>query len=465
MKTNYKLKAMIFTTAVLFTLSYLTQGLTKNVYATSSFQELLITEVMPMSQTSNDAYEYIEIYNNSNRNIDLKDYKLPSQNMDIITSKILSPKGVLVICTKGSTTLENFNAFYNTALTAEKYTTLPFVDEVLSNDSITSIMISKDDNTPVVRAKYYTTDFKAKSSITYKYSEIGIDMLRLGQNQSPTPGSVSADQVLQSLIKVTGITLNTPLITMGINQSAVLLATVSPVTANDKNVFWTTSNSSIVEVNQKGVLASKAEGVAYITATTVDGGLIAVCTVIVKRVPVTGVTLNKTSSSLEVGKSIKLTVLLTPTTATNKSVNWRSSNSNIATVDSNGTVVGKAVGEAVITVTTVDGNLNGICTINVKNSEKPNTPSSIIRLNKKSIQIKVGHFEKLAPIITPGNLKKIGVTWKSSKPDVAYVTEDGRVYGRKEGTTIITVTTKDGATATCSVQIIYGKDRGKGHSK
>ena len=312
MKTNYKLKVMIFTTAVLFTLSCLTQGLTKNVYATSSVQELLITEVMPLSQASNDSYEYIEIYNNSDRNIDLKDYKLPSQNMDITTSKVISPKGVLVVCTKGSTTLDNFNTFYNTALTSEKYITLPFVNEVLSNDSITSILLSKDDNTPIVRVQYYTTDFKAKNSITYKYSEVGIDMLRLGQNQSPTPGSVFVDQVQQSLIKVTGIILDTPLVTMGINQTAVLKATVVPVTANNKNILWTTSNSSIVEVSQKGVLTSKAEGFVFITATTVDGGLVAVCTVIVKKIPVTGITLDKTNSSIEVGNSITLKAVVAP---------------------------------------------------------------------------------------------------------------------------------------------------------
>jgi len=467
MNKNYKLKAMIFTTAVLFTVSCLTQGLSKNVYAMPSVQELLITEVMPMSQTTNDAYEYIEIYNNSNRNIDLKDYKLPAQNMDITTSKIISPKGVLVICTKGSTTLDNFNTFYNTAITAEKYTTLPFVDEVLSNDSITSILLSKDDNTPVVRVQYYTTDFKAKNSIIYKYSESGIDMLRLGQNQSPTPGSVSVDQVPQSLIKVTGITLNTSLITMGINQSAVIHATVLPVTANDKNILWTTSNSSIVEVSQKGVLTSKAEGVGFVTVTTVDGGLVAVCTVLVKKIPVIGITLDKTNSSIEVGKSITLKAVVAPENASNKSVNFDSSNSSIASVNSNGIVVGKAVGEAVITVTTVDGNFKSTCIITVKDSQTPNTSSSIIRLNKKSIQIKVGHFEKLTPITTPGNLKKEGLTWKSSNDKVAYVTQDGRVFGKKEGKAIITVTMKDGERATCNVEIIYGKEKGreKGHSK
>ena len=463
MKTNYKFKVMIFTTAVLFTLSCLTQGLTKNVYATSSVQELLITEVMPLSQASNDSYEYIEIYNNSDRNIDLKDYKLPSQNMDITTSKVISPKGVLVVCTKGSTTLDNFNTFYNTALTSEKYITLPFVNEVLSNDSITSILLSKDDNTPIVRVQYYTTDFKAKNSITYKYSEVGIDMLRLGQNQSPTPGSVFVDQVQQSLIKVTGIILDTPLVTMGINQTAVLKATVVPVTANNKNILWTTSNSSIVEVSQKGVLTSKAEGFVFITATTVDGGLVAVCTVIVKKIPVTGITLDKTNSSIEVGNSITLKAVVAPENASNKSVKYYSTNSSVASVNSDGVVVGNAVGEAIITVTTIDGNFKSECTITVKDSKNISKGILSIRLNKKSIQIKKGKIEKLNPIITPGNLKKEALKWSSSDNKVAYVTQDGRVFGIKEGNAIITVTTQGGVSANCSVLVIYGKE--KGHSK
>jgi uncharacterized protein YjdB len=550
MKKKYKSRILSLIAATLLTISCLNQVTSKNVYATSNVQDLLITEVMPMSQTNIDAYEYIELYNKSDRNIDLKDYKLTNQNIDITTSKVIAPKGILVVCTKGSTTLNDFNTFYNTALTSDKYVTLPFIDEVLSNNSTTSIRIDRDDTaTVVVRAQYSTTDFQVKKGVTYKYAETGIDMLMIGQSQVPTPGSVAIEQVPQSGIKVTGITLDKALITMDINQTAAIYATVTPTTAANKTVVWVSSNSNIVEVSQQGKVTSKAEGVAYVSATTVDGGLVAICSVVVKRIPVTGITinkpvitmdvnqtttiyatiapgtatnkaivwtssnsgiievnqkgvitskaegtayitartvdngmvavctvfikkipvkgitLNKANASIEVGKSIRLTALFNPENATNKLVNFGSNNSNIATVDSNGIVVGKAIGEAIITATAMDGSFKSTCIITVKKGENNSDEILSIRLNKKSMQIKEGKFKKLTPLITPGNLKKTGLTWISSDEEVAYVNEDGRVFGKKEGNAIITVTTKNGTKATCNVQVTSGKEKGKEKNK
>ena len=121
------------------------------------------------------------------------------------------------------------------------------------------------------------------------------------------------------------------------------------------------------------------------------------------------------------------------------------------------------MGEAIITVTTIDGNFKSECTITVKDSKNISKGILSIRLNKKSIQIKKGKIEKLNPIITPGNLKKEALKWSSSDNKVAYVTQDGRVFGIKEGNAIITVTTQGGVSANCSVLVIYGKE--KGHSK
>lgn len=644
MKTRHKSMILSITMSVIFTLSCITLGSVNKTYAASIGQELLITEVMPMSQAINDSYEYIELYNNSDRNIDLKDYKLPIQNIDITASKVLSPKGILVVCLNGSTTIDSFNSFYGTALTADKYTTLPFLKEVLSNSSAESILLAKDDGTVVARAQYSPGDFGVKTSVTYKYAETGFDMVRLGQSQSPTPGSVSANQIPQNGIYVTGVTLNKSFVTMNINQTAVLYATVAPATAYNKSLVWTSNNSSIVEVNQNGVLTAKAEGVANITVTTVDGGFTAYCTVYVGRVPVTGITLDAASALIGVGNAIILTPSVTPVNATNKSVSWKSSNTNIAAVDSNGIVIGKAAGSAAITAVTADGNYSAVCNVTVydgstfikvtgitldktsvtltqgkviilaaqitpanatnkqvkwssnntnvavvdnqngiltakqpgtalitaetvnwgykaycyvtvtsdnnnyipvtnvdlstnvielskgekeklnaiitpanatnksvtwssdnpsvvsvdnngnisalnnglavvsvktmdgnhmdrcfvivKGNENTDTGIFRIRLNKTSIRIKEGKYEKLTAIITPGNLKNTALIWKSSNSNVASVNEEGRVFGNKEGTAVVTVSTKDGRySASCEVQITHGKGFGNGNGK
>lgn len=453
MKTRYKSRILSFTTTVFFTMACLTQASVNNVYAASMGQELLITEVMPMSQTTNDSYEYIELYNNTDRNIDLKDYKLPLQNIDITTSKVISPKGILVVCSKGSTTLDNFNTFYGTALTQDKYISLPFVNEVLSNSSTVSIILAKDDGDVVARAQYSSGDFQVKKSVTYRYAETGFDMVRLGQSQNPTPGSITSDQVPQNGINVTSVTLNKSFVTMGVNQTAVLYATVAPATAYDKSIVWTSDNSNVVQVSQNGVLTSKAKGVAHITATTVDGGFTEVCTVNVGNISVTGITMDTANSSVYVGKAIILTASVVPENATNKSMRWRSSNTNIAVVDSNGIVIGKTVGKAIITATTVDGNYSAVCNVTVYDVNADINVTGI-SLDKTSVTLTKGKVIILGAQVTPFNATNKQITWSSSNNNVATVDQNGIVTAKRSGTALITATTVYGNyKAYCNVTV------------
>jgi uncharacterized protein YjdB len=428
------------------------------VYASANTQEILITEVMPMSQISNDAYEYIELYNNSDRSIDLKDYKLPLQNIDITTSKIISPKGIVVVCTNGSTSLEAFNSFYGTSLTADKYLTLPFINEVFNNSSSGNIVLSKDDsNLVVVGATFSTADFELKKSVTYKYSPTGYEMILKGQKQSPSVGNITADQVPDSGIKVTGITLDKNYLTMEINQTASINATISPATATNKAIVWKTSNEAVAQVNQSGIVTSKAEGFASITATTVDGGFTASCTVVVSKVPVTGITLDKSSAALEVGKGIILNASTWPQNATNKSVKWQSSNRNVASVDSNGIVIGISAGEATITATAVDGNFSATCKVTVT---APNgvIPVSGIKLDKTNVTMTLGQVIILEETVSPTNATNKGVLWISSNSSVASVDNDnGIVIAKQPGTTVVTAVTKDGGyKAYCSITVTDG---------
>ena len=88
-------------------------------------------------------------------------------------------------------------------------------------------------------------------------------------------------------------------------------------------------------------------------------------TVVAPNIPVTGVSLNKTSSSIDVGASDNLSAVVAPENATNKDVIWNSSNTSVADVDNTGNVVGISTGTAVITVTTIDGSKSAICTVTV----------------------------------------------------------------------------------------------------
>ncbi|MDS0527985.1 M4 family metallopeptidase [Clostridium sp. SHJSY1] len=91
-------------------------------------------------------------------------------------------------------------------------------------------------------------------------------------------------------------------------------------------------------------------------------------------VKVTGISLDKTSATIGIGSAVTLTPTITPSNATNKSVTWSTSNSNVATI-SNGIVTGKTAGTATITATTVDGSKSTSATITVSDNTTPSTTS------------------------------------------------------------------------------------------
>ena len=89
---------------------------------------------------------------------------------------------------------------------------------------------------------------------------------------------------------------------------------------------------------------------------------------------VTGVTLNKTTLSLEAGKTETLTATVAPEGATNKEVTWVSSDETVASVDTTGKVTAIKAGTTTITVTTTDGEKTATCNVTVTSAIITPTP-------------------------------------------------------------------------------------------
>ena len=104
-------------------------------------------------------------------------------------------------------------------------------------------------------------------------------------------------------------------------------------------------------------------------ANTSDKVDVPAFTVLNATVKVTGITLSQKTASLKVGDTTKLTATVTPDNATNKAVNYKSSNEKIATVAPDGTVKAVAEGPANITVTAVDGGSTASCAVTVTSAE------------------------------------------------------------------------------------------------
>ncbi|MCL1875884.1 MAG: Ig-like domain-containing protein [Synergistaceae bacterium] len=261
---------------------------------------------------------------------------------------------------------------------------------------------------------------------------------------------------------VTKVTLNKHETTIGIGRDELLEATVEPYNATNYNVSWSSSNEAVATVTQGGLIAGKSVGTAIITVRTIDGGYTDTCTVTVTggaveppvtgpEVAVTGVTLNKTNMALSVAGSEQLMTTITPPDASNKNLSWSSSNPSVATV-SDGLVTGVSAGTATITVRTEDGDKTAACSVTVSNVNVT-VPVTAVTLNKTNMALSVAGSEQLTATITPPDASNKNLSWSSSNPSVATVS-DGVITGVSAGTTTITVRTEDGnRTATCSVTV------------
>lgn len=158
----------------------------------------------------------------------------------------------------------------------------------------------------------------------------------------------------------------------------------------------------------------------------------------------TGISLSRNSISLETGKVFELMATVSPNNATDKKVTWSSSNTNVAAV-SNGTVVGKTTGTAIITARTSNGK-TATCSVTVKN---PVIAVTGISLNRNSIALTVGETYTLQADIYPENATDKSILW-SSNNNVATV-KNGTVEGKSAGTAIITAETGNGKKASCEV--------------
>ena len=272
-------------------------------------------------------------------------------------------------------------------------------------------------------------------------------------------GSFTDNCTVTVTVPVSGVSLSKSNLNMlAGGATATLVPVITPVDADDKSVTWASADPTVASVDTNGVVTPKAEGTTVITVTTQDGGKVASCTVTVgtANVPVTGISLNYSSYTLNAGNSdFVLVPFITPADATNNNVTWSTDDSGVATVN-NGTVTAVAPGTANITATTVDGGKVASCTITVLN------PVSGIVLDKTEISgVAVGDADiNLTATISPAGADNQQVVWTTSDPAVATFIENspgaltGKVRFIGPGNATITATTVDGGYAAyCNVTV------------
>lgn len=218
-------------------------------------------------------------------------------------------------------------------------------------------------------------------------------------------------------------------------------ATINPIEATLPEIHWTTSDDTVVTV-EDGIIT--AHGVGQATVTGMCAGLEASCVVTV-AVPLNAVTLDKTDAVAAVGETLSLTAAPDPADATGFTVVWSTADPAVATVAEDGTVTGVAAGSTTITASC--GELSASCTVTV------GVHAEIVQLDYTELELSVGQTAALTGTVYPSSGVIDIPAYTSSDPAVAAVAEDGTVTGIAPGTATITVHYGETA-ASCVVTII-----------
>lgn len=180
--------------------------------------------------------------------------------------------------------------------------------------------------------------------------------------------------------KLEAINLSETSVELSVGETKTLTVTAQPEGVSIGEVIWSSSDNYVATVNT-GTIKAVAAGNATITATTADG-VTASCTVTVKEVEITDITLNKSTAGLKVGSTIQLEAFVTPNDAPKGKIKWTSSDSSVATVNSEGYITGVKAG--VVNITCTAGEVEASCTVTVKGDEPVTAPDANASNNSSS---------------------------------------------------------------------------------
>ena len=295
---------------------------------------------------------------------------------------------------------------------------------------------SNDSIVEIVEAIGFTATIQAKRAGNVVISAINQDNVVVGYSH------ITVDQPVTSIsLSETDVTLNLP------QRSLQLRASVYPENATNKNIKWTSTDTSKARVDDNGLVTLVSPGSVSIIASSVDNpSETAICNINIE-IPVVSVSLDERTKTMYVGQSSRLTYIVLPVNASKNGVTWESTDTSVVTVDNSGRLTARGVGTAVVILRTLEGGHSVYATINVRQ-----VPSGV-SLNVSQLDLDSGETYRLRPSFTPVNSTDTHLTWESSDTGVATVSDDGVIEARADGTAIIFAKTETGATAHVTVNV------------
>ena len=259
-------------------------------------------------------------------------------------------------------------------------------------------------------------------------------------------------KAIKEMISVKGIEISNDSLSCIVGEELNLYASILPADAFNKNFLWETSDASIATVDNKGWVFAKKAGEVWILAISAENNEIRDSCKVTVIQPATGIVLSQSICRLtSIGERFTLEATVQPADATNKTVEWNSSNEDVCIV-AHGIIVATGYGNAIISATTIDGGYTATCEITVTQ------PVESLVLEKQCLNLKVGETVELLAQITPATAENKKIVWSSSDEQLATVSTEGTVTALGIGTVWIYAVSEDNVEAkdSCNIKITNG---------
>lgn len=268
--------------------------------------------------------------------------------------------------------------------------------------------------------------------LSYLTQDIALDLMEGSKTISIT--------LIPATVKLTGLAFEGAPATIDQGQTIDLSQYVvyTPNDAADKSLTWSVDHTYQGEVDQEGKLTAKhVTGTVTVTITSVRvPSVSASVTLTITKPTITDFTLSKTETTLNIGGQETLTITAFVPAYASESATWASNNTTVATVNKNGVITAKALGDAEITATI--GEVVRTCTVHVV----------AVAVNSITLpaeaNVTLGSSLQLNPTVDPAQAaSEYTITYVSSAPEIATVDANGKVVGVAAGDAIITATIAD----------------------
>ena len=230
-----------------------------------------------------------------------------------------------------------------------------------------------------------------------------------------------------------GLSINPSSVTVEQGSKVTLEYKLSPADSGAE-ITWSSLDTKIATVTQKGVVSGVKAGQTYIIAKTDDGQVATALVTVTQKA--SGITLDVYNITVGVGDSYTVSAKPNPVTSTETSFTWTSKDPSIATVK-DGVVTGVKAGQTIILVKSSTGSVEYLY-VTVQQDVLG------MKLNYSEKEIAKGKTFTLKAVFNPSDVTNTNVKWASSDEKIATVNTKGKVKGIKGGTAVITAVSEDG---------------------